>query len=341
MSYFNHSIDLSKTNIDKLKKGLPSTIKHQTIGSGVELHLGPINHKKVMKAFEKGKNIRLTLTADEITQNSEKNGEGFGKFLHNKLNVNVKKLRKYSKEAGAAAVGALIAAGGTALGAATGNPITGAVAGTAAGAAARMAIQGSGVQSAIREVKKNIRKANNTVDKVQNVFQGSGVVNDKVEKVKQLVRNANNVVDKSQSKVMKVVDDDRLKNIMSKYVSRPTSQRAVESEINGEGIRRSIIKRRGLGNRISHVPMLGGSISEYSPNMNGYSSQLPLNSPAMNPFIPTVNPYQPSILDIMKKKGHGSVGFNVGSGFQTSGSGFQTSGSGFQTSGSGFKNSGY
>lgn len=64
---------LSKHQQSRLRNGHTITLKHEQItGSGLDLkRLGESNQKKLAKAYHSGKNVRLSLTAEEIK------GQGF------------------------------------------------------------------------------------------------------------------------------------------------------------------------------------------------------------------------------------------------------------------------
>jgi hypothetical protein len=92
--FFSHLVDVSKASVNKLKNGAEGMIKK--VGSGVSIHLGEANHKKCMKAYQKGKGCRIKLTADEIVQNDSVDGSGFFKTL-NKMGISRKQFMKGTK----------------------------------------------------------------------------------------------------------------------------------------------------------------------------------------------------------------------------------------------------
>jgi hypothetical protein len=94
--FFSHLVDVSKSSMDKMRKGLPSMVKK--IGSGIRLDLSPENHAKAMRAYKRNKGVRLKLTAEEIQQNEdETHGSGFFKFLNKNLGISRKQFNKGTK----------------------------------------------------------------------------------------------------------------------------------------------------------------------------------------------------------------------------------------------------
>lgn len=94
--FYSHLVDVSKSSMDKMRKGLPSMVKK--IGSGIRLDLSPENHAKAMRAYKRNKGVRLKLTAEEIQQNEdETHGSGFFKFLNKNLGISRKQFNKGTK----------------------------------------------------------------------------------------------------------------------------------------------------------------------------------------------------------------------------------------------------
>lgn len=69
-------LNLSKTQLSKLRNKHPVQIKPSQVGSGHTVNLGSTNFKKLVKAYNNNKSVRITLTNEEI----ELSGGSFKSF---------------------------------------------------------------------------------------------------------------------------------------------------------------------------------------------------------------------------------------------------------------------
>lgn len=69
-------LNLSKTQLSKLRNKHPVQIKPSQVGSGHAVNLGSTNFKKLVKAYNNNKSVRITLTNEEI----ELSGRSFKSF---------------------------------------------------------------------------------------------------------------------------------------------------------------------------------------------------------------------------------------------------------------------
>ena len=263
--YFQHTIDLADGQVKKLKGAKAVTIKHAQIGSGITIHLGGENHKRVMKAYKAKKNHRLKLTKDEIDQN-EVSGSGFFKFIH-KLGGSMKGFMKGVKEVAkiaapivkdvAAPAGAAI---GTALATAIGNPELIPI---AAPVGSALAMAGSKALTKYAEGKGlRVRKP-----RKPKVVLGEGV------KLKSI------------GKVFKPIEQIA-PQVTSEAVA--PAKRTFRPVLGGKD---TVYKKVGLGfvanrpTQIHHTAVMGGQLHNNHTFNNGYYNTLPLSNPAMHPFI--------------------------------------------------------
>jgi hypothetical protein len=72
------SIDLNLSNaqLGKLRRKLPVQVKPTQVGHGTPIHLGEANFKKLVKAYNNGKSVRITLNGSE----AELSGGSFKSF---------------------------------------------------------------------------------------------------------------------------------------------------------------------------------------------------------------------------------------------------------------------
>ena len=260
--YFQHTIDLADGQVKKLKGAKAITIKHAQIGSGITIHLGGENHKRVMKAYKSKKNHRLKLTKDEIDQN-EVSGSGFFKFIH-KLGGSKKGFMKGVKEVAkiaapiekdvAAPAGAAI---GTALATAAGNPELIPI---AAPVGSALAMAGSKALTKYAEGKGlRVRKP-----RKPKVVLGEGV------KLKSI------------GKVFKPIENKITDGLVAPV------KKTFQPVIGGPD---TVYKKVGLGfvanrpTQIHHTAVMGGQLNANHTFNNGYYNTLPLSNPAMHPFI--------------------------------------------------------
>ena len=59
-------LNLTQAQLKKASKNLPFQVKHAQLGSGMDFNLHPMNIKKVMKAYNGNKGVRLTLSGGEL-----------------------------------------------------------------------------------------------------------------------------------------------------------------------------------------------------------------------------------------------------------------------------------
>ena len=120
--FFEHQLDLTKNNLNKIKNGAQTALKHSQIGLGLVIHVSGENHKRIMLAHRKGKGTRVKLSKDELDQNVQA-GTGLGQFMHSiGINNGVRKLKNTGKLIARTALPALGQMAGDALAIATGNP---------------------------------------------------------------------------------------------------------------------------------------------------------------------------------------------------------------------------
>ena len=94
-----HQLHLTKSQITKIKKGLPIQIKFNDMGSDkgeIVIGLKDGNAKKLMSAFKKGKGVRIEMDEDEVDY-STKEGRGFGSFIKKTTSKAKSGLSKASK----------------------------------------------------------------------------------------------------------------------------------------------------------------------------------------------------------------------------------------------------
>lgn len=128
-------LDLTKAQINKLKRGKAVRINRPMYGSGMSVYVDDKKYKKLDKAMNNNKGMNLSLSETEINHNRDIDGEGlFGKAgdrLMKKIGIKKKAykvgdvIKPAVKYATKKAVNAGVA---TAVTAATGNPLVGKVA---------------------------------------------------------------------------------------------------------------------------------------------------------------------------------------------------------------------
>jgi len=94
-----HQLHLTKSQITKIKKGLPIQIKFNDMGSDkgeIVIGLKDGNAKKLMSAFKKGKGVRIHMDDEEVDY-STKEGRGFGSFIKKTTSKAKSGLSKASK----------------------------------------------------------------------------------------------------------------------------------------------------------------------------------------------------------------------------------------------------
>ncbi len=126
--FFQHTIDLTENNLNKLKKGAKTALTHAQIGSGMTIHLDHENTKRIEKNHAHGKGSHLKLSTEEIEEN-KKAGTGFGNFMAKTFGVHhaTRKLINTGKAIARATLPAVLEAGATL----SGNPELAPLAGVA------------------------------------------------------------------------------------------------------------------------------------------------------------------------------------------------------------------
>jgi hypothetical protein len=97
------NLDLSRAQLLKARKGLPFQLKHEQIGSGMGFNLHPTNVRKVHKAYQLGKGVRLELSPSELDDDDdddddEIDGAGFFKKMKKSAKKATKSVKKTVKK---------------------------------------------------------------------------------------------------------------------------------------------------------------------------------------------------------------------------------------------------
>ena len=158
MSVIPHQLHLRPNQIAKMVKGLPVQIGHGQMGSAAGEHvimLHPMNAKKIMGAYSKGKGVRISLHPEEV-QHTVMHGRGFGKFMKKVGKVvkgvltspEMKELGKQVTAMGADAVGTMVSQY-------SGDPAAGMALSASLKKASSAAIDHGSYKKGIQSVKKD------------------------------------------------------------------------------------------------------------------------------------------------------------------------------------------
>ena len=324
--FFKHAIDFTDNNLNKLKGDAQTALKAVQIGTGMDVHFAPNNHKRIMKAYKSGCGVRIKLTQEEKEHNMSE-GTGLGQFLHSiGIKNGVRKLKNTGKMIARSVLPTLGAMAGDALGIATANPELAPI-GSLAGnvLASSPGLQnGNGLFRTLHKMgisKKQVMKIGKSA-----LHAGVNTVANKVASdpnassfAKNMAVHATNIahagIDGNKADLIqagKSALSDNLpqaRNLIHDAVLHHTGNADLAGNVadfahstavdainqSGEGIRWKKPKpiEYKTGERKFHR-VLGGEID--SSFNHGYSSMLPSNAPAMHPFVEYDSPYQPSLI---------------------------------------------